>query len=193
MMKSWLIPAIAGIGRVPESLPTPPKGTLNEDIAEVAMLIFRYLRSTSNHESHHVRVLQLLFKMLAVFQFDIDTMALTTAAIGRPGLREAIPELQDFEIYGNYAEIVRRADFWELTPETVRTTWQDPSDNVMFAVSDILRPPYIRDKLSGHQGVIGRFSRSALLTRARFSSEQRSITGSRNGRMGEAFAGILDR
>jgi hypothetical protein len=148
MMKSWLIPAISRIGRVPESLPTPPEGTPNKDITEVAMLIFRYLRSNPRYESPYVQVLQLLFKMLAVFQIDIDELALTIAAMGRPKLRQEVPELQNLEIYGRYAEVVRRADFGNTAPETNKTTWQDPPAQVMFAVSEILtRSLYFEEKL----------------------------------------------
>ena len=137
MMYSWLIPAIAGIGRVPESLPAPPKGTSDEDIIGVAELIFKYLRSTSYHEPTHGRVLQLLFEMPTVF--EIDKLALTAVAIGRPDLREAIPELQNFEIYGSYVEIVRRGD--SLANKEHAVNWQDPSDDTIAAVADVLRTP----------------------------------------------------
>ena len=108
MMKSWLIPAIAGIGGVPEQLPTPPEGTPNKDVAEIAKLIFDYLRAPSYDELSYQRILRLLFLLPRVFQ--IDPLALTSAALGRPQLRAAVPELQNFAIYGEYAEIVRRGD-----------------------------------------------------------------------------------
>ena len=133
----WLIPAIAGMGRVPESLPSPPSGTPDEDIIGVVELIFQYLRSTSYHEPRYKRVLQLLFTMPPVYK--IDELALTAAVIGRPGLREAVPELQNFEIYGHYAEIVHRADRRFLTSKSQITNWQEPSDHVVYAVEDVLR------------------------------------------------------
>jgi hypothetical protein len=136
MMKSWLIPAIAGIGRVPDSLPTPPQGTPDGAIAKVAELIFKYLRSTSYDESSYSRILQLLFKMPAVF--EIDQRALTAAAIGHPSLREAVPELQDFSVYGRYAEIVRRAD-GRRKPRVGVDPWHDPSRDVVYAVQQLLR------------------------------------------------------
>lgn len=97
------------------------------------------MRSTSYHEPSYKRVLQLLFKMPAVFK--IDELALTAAAIGRPGLREVVPELRNFEVYGNYAEIVRRADRRHLTSKAEITNWQDSSDYVIYAVQDVLRKP----------------------------------------------------
>ena len=139
MMHSWLIPAIAGIDCVPQRLPTPPKATADEDIAEVAKLIFKYLRSGSYSETNYRAVLRLLFNMPDVF--EIDALALTAAAIGRPGLREAIPELENFDLYGNYAEIVRRADRRHLTSKDQITNWKDPSEHVVYAVEDILRKP----------------------------------------------------
>ncbi len=139
MMSSWLIPATAGIGRVPDELPGPPLGTAEEDIVKVANLIFKYLRSTAYDLDRCVRILRLLFNMPAVFK--IDELALTAAAIGRPGLREAIPQLQEFEIYGHYAEIVRRADRRLLTTKKQITDWRDPSDQVIHAVGDVLRRP----------------------------------------------------
>lgn len=147
MMSSWLIPAIAGIGDVPEFLPTPPKDTPDRDIEEVAKLIFRYLRSSPYQEADHRRILQLLFKMPAVFKFD--KLALTAAVIGRPDLREAVPELQDFEIYGHYAEIVRRADRRYLTSKDQITNWRDPSDHVIYAVEDVLRKVPVVDLVKG--------------------------------------------
>ena len=140
MMRSWLIPAIAGIDRMPASLPAPPTGTPYVDITRVAGLIFKYLLSSPYDESRYIRVLQLLFKILADFQLDIDKLALTAAAIGRPSLREAVPELQNFEIYGYYAEIVRHADNTDLLSKDKdqMMNWQYPSDHVVDAVKDVL-------------------------------------------------------
>jgi hypothetical protein len=68
----------------------------------------------------------------------MDELALTSAAIGRPELREAVPELQNFEIYGHYAEIVRRADP-NFSPNKEKITdWQNPSGQVVHAIEDIL-------------------------------------------------------
>lgn len=108
MMKSWLIPAIAGIGGIPEELPIPVEGTPDKEIAEVARLIFDYLRTSSYDEQSYLMILRLLFALPRVF--PIDSLALTSAALSRPQLRAAVPELQNFEIYGEYAEIVRRGD-----------------------------------------------------------------------------------
>lgn len=139
MMRSWLIPAIAGINCVPQRLPAPPEGTPDEEIAEVANLIFKYLRSSSYSETNYRTVLQMLFKLPDVFK--MDSLALTAAAIGRAGLREAVPELENFDLYGNYAEIVRRADGRFLTSKDQITHWKDPSDHVVYAIEDILRKP----------------------------------------------------
>ena len=139
MTKSWLIPAIAGIGRVPTLIPTPPTGTPDGEIVEVAELIFKYLRSSSYHEPWYKRVLKLLFDMPPVFR--MDELALTAAVIGRPGLRDAVPELQNFEIYGHYAEIVRRADLkYDRRIKAEIEYWHDhPSNHVMYVVEEILR------------------------------------------------------
>jgi len=108
MMKSWLIPAIAGIGSVPEQLPAPPEEPAKKDIVEVAKLIFDYLRTSPYDERNYERILRLLFLLPPVY--PIDSLALTSVALGRPQLRVAVPELQDFELYGEYAEMVRRGD-----------------------------------------------------------------------------------
>ena len=136
MMKSWLIPLIAGIGRMP-LLPTPPEGIPDEEISEVAELIFKYLRSSTYHETWYERVLQVLFQLPPVF--NADGLALTAVALGHPELRAAIPELQNFAIYGCYAEIVRKGD--SLANKENAVNWQEPSDETIAAVADVLRKP----------------------------------------------------
>ena len=156
MMKSWLIPAIAGIGPVPQSLPVAPEGTPEKDIVTVAELIFKYLRSTSYHELWYTRVLRLLFGgMPAVF--EIDELALTAAALGHPRLREVVPELQNFEVYGRYAEIVRRDNHQYLTDKSKAWTWENPSAHIMHAVEDVLRKPLDlrKDELSSASSGLG--------------------------------------
>jgi hypothetical protein len=162
MMSSWLIPAIAGISGVPETLPAPPPRTPDKDIAKIAEFIFEYLRASSrertargkmlhHHDPEPIRVLQLLFKMPTVF--EMDKLALTAAVLGRPSIRERVPELQNFELYGHYAEIVRRADIRYLDSDNDATDWKDPSNDVTYAVEDVLTgrlPEVLRD--SGTDG-----------------------------------------
>lgn len=135
-MSMWLIPAIAGIGGVPKSLSPPPEGTPDEDIVKVAGLIFAYLRSTSYNPPRYKRILQLLFQLPPVF--ELDERALTAVAINSPDLREVVPELQNFEIYGHYAEVVRRAD---PASESHINNWQNPLPHVVRAVEDVLLKP----------------------------------------------------
>jgi len=137
MMSSMLIPAIAGISRISASLPTPPKEASKNDIAKIAELIFKYLRSSSYDEYGYIRVLQLLFNMPTVFK--MDELALTAAAIGHKSLREAVPELQNFEVYGHYAAVVRRADGKPSQFTERLLSWKDPSRHVVYTVEDVLR------------------------------------------------------
>jgi adenylate kinase family enzyme len=142
MMSSWLISAIAGTGGVPEFLPAPPEGTPHEAIIKIAELIFKYLRSTPYNETCYKRVLELLFKMPAVFQ--IDELALTAAAIGRPDLRESVPNLQNFSIYGHYSQIVRmagRTDHRSLAGLSEIKNWQNPSSETLAALLAVLGKP----------------------------------------------------
>jgi hypothetical protein len=81
----------------------------------------------------------MLFRLPSVF--DMDGLALTTAVIGRPHLREAVPELQDFEIYGHYAEVLRRAELRYLPSKSGFINWQDPSSDVIRALEHVLAKP----------------------------------------------------
>ena len=117
----------------------PPKETPDKVIAEVAKLIFKYLRSASYHEPSLKRVLNLLFHL--PFVFELDTLALTAAVIGHPDLRTAVPELQNFDVFGPYAETVRRADRRHLTSKDQIMNWKDPSDHAVYAIQEILRKP----------------------------------------------------
>jgi hypothetical protein len=155
MMKTWLIPALAGISGVP-FLSMPPEGTPDEEIFEVASLIFKYLRaSTSYNLPAYERVLRLLFSMPPVFK--MDELALTAAVIGRPGLRDAVPELQNFEIYGRYAQIVRRADRRGSRTEREMTNWKNPPEQVVHALEDVLMKPLSlrKDELSSAAAPLG--------------------------------------
>jgi hypothetical protein len=141
---SWLIPAVAGIGPIPIQLPAPPDGIADKDVAHVAELIFKYLRSASYNEARLKLILQFLFRLPRVF--EIDHLALTSAALGRPQLRAEIPELQDFEIYGPYSEIVHKGDDVNLTNKIIDATLRNPSDETVVAVKHILRKPIDLEK-----------------------------------------------
>jgi ATPase family associated with various cellular activities (AAA) len=144
MMLSWLIPAIAGIGPVPTQLPAPPYGTADKDIAHIAELVFKYLRSASYSEPRFKLTLKFLFTLPRVF--EIDHLALTSAVLGRPQLRAEIPELQDFEIYGPYSEIVHKGDTVNLTNKDTVATLQNPSDETVAVVKHVLRKPLDLEK-----------------------------------------------
>jgi hypothetical protein len=139
LMASWLIPAIAGL-TYQVLTPDPPEGTPDEDIVKVAELIFRYLRSSPYHEPTYKQLLQLLFKMPAVFK--MDELALTAAALGRPSLRAAVPELQDFKIYGEYAEIVRRGDR-QWSPSYNGSMLRHADDATIAAITYVLAKPAV--------------------------------------------------
>ena len=144
MMLSWLIPAIAGVGPIPAQLPSPPNGIADKDIAHIAELIFKYLRSASYNELRFKLVLKFLFKLPRVF--EIDDLALTSAALGRPQLRAEIPELQDFDIYGPYSEVVRKGDHVNMTNNKTAATLQNSSNDTIAAVKQVLRKPVDLEK-----------------------------------------------
>lgn len=145
-MASWLIPAIVRINFRSAMTQEPPAGTTEEDIRHVARLIFMYLRTAPYDKSRYVIVLQFLFMLPRVFV--IDEGALAVAVLSRPELRAEVPELQNFEIYGRYSEIVRRGDSSEFIHKAyLGLDEQDiagmmhPSDETIMAIIDILNRP----------------------------------------------------
>jgi hypothetical protein len=105
-VSSWLIAEIAGENAQPV-LEKPPEGTPDREIGRVAHLIFHFLRYFPKHPATE-GVLQLLFSLPPVFV--LDAHALTSAVIYNPNLRNTIPQLGDYEIYGQFHRIVRRID-----------------------------------------------------------------------------------
>lgn len=141
-MASWLIPAIVGLRHAVVTSHTvaitPPKGTRDEDIVKVADLIFKYLRSSAYHESSYRQVLRLLFSLPRTFK--MDTLALTAATLGRPNLRTDVPELQDFTIYGEYAEVVRKGDR-QWSPAYNGSMLRYADDGTIAAITYVLAKP----------------------------------------------------
>jgi hypothetical protein len=115
---SWLIPAIVGHQHVLFGWEVPPESTPDEDIAYIADLIFRYLRSQGDMKMSE-SVLKLLFRLPRTF--EIDSLALTAAVLSDPGLLDHVPELQDADIYGPYIIFMRglapQADREEIPEE----------------------------------------------------------------------------
>lgn len=105
-MSSWLIAQIAGEDARP-MLEEPPEGTPQAEIVRVAGLIFHFLTYFIRHPATE-DLLRFLFSLPPVFDFDAH--ALTTAVIYNPDLRNTIPQLGQYEIYGQYQRIVRRID-----------------------------------------------------------------------------------
>jgi hypothetical protein len=109
-LESWLIPVIAGNHRLSFVLSEPPAGTSDEDVAYVAGLIFRYLRSQRGVDATDENLLKLLFRLPRTF--EIDPLALTAAVLFDPGLLSQIPELSNREIYGPYVKFL-----WGVLPD----------------------------------------------------------------------------
>jgi hypothetical protein len=105
-VSSWLIAEIVGESAQP-MLEEPPEGTPQDEIVRVARLIFHFLRYFNRHPATE-DVLRFLFSLPPVFDFDVH--ALTSAVIYNPDLRNTIPQLGDYEIYGQFQRIVRRID-----------------------------------------------------------------------------------
>ena len=101
-MSSWLNAAIAG-DPYTSLLADPPVETPDDQIAHVAEKIFRFLRCTDRSQVHE-GLLRLLFSLPQ--EFDLDRRALATAVIFNPDLRSTIPELADYEVYGQYSTII---------------------------------------------------------------------------------------
>jgi hypothetical protein len=135
LMSASLIPQIIG-QRTPVLDVVPPAGTPDNAIEFIARLIFLYLRSEYADHSKDERLIQLLFKLPAVFK--IDELALTTAVLSEPSLVNRFHQLQDRKIYGKYAAIARR----ELASNKLPTISRHRmSDEAIAAIREILVVP----------------------------------------------------
>ena len=132
---SWLIPAIAGHHHIDFVWSAPPASTPDEDIAYIAGLIYRYLRSKGGGLSPGGEMimteslLKLLFHLPRTFM--IDSLTLTATVLSKPELLNLVPELQDADIYGPYIIFMR-----ELLPQADRGK---VSDQAAGAGRQILR------------------------------------------------------
>ncbi len=122
-IESWLIPMIAGNQRINLLLTDPPEGTSDEDVAYIADLIFRYLRSERGDDAAAENLLRLLFRLPGTF--EADTLALTAAVLRDPVLLSQIPQLRAIGIYGPYSKflqgILPGADEAEISEEAAAT------------------------------------------------------------------------
>jgi NACHT conflict system protein len=124
---SWLIPAIAGKD-VPPIRYLLPEDIPDQDIRIIADLIFSYLRIARGVRTRDIAVLQLLFKLPQVFQFDHEILA--AVAISDPDLLDDIPGLRNPEIYGRFADYLG-----EFFPEASQGA---PSDDDFIRGRDLL-------------------------------------------------------
>lgn len=106
MMASWLIPQLAQ-RNAGWAIADPPPDIPHADVIEVARLIFKKLRSGAANASLDKQLIQLLFRLPRVF--ELDELALATAVLNNPGLRNEIPQLKKLRIFGKYADIVNRS------------------------------------------------------------------------------------
>ena len=108
-MASWLIPSIVGIDTsiiTSIIIVEPPAGTPDRDIAEIARLIFRYLRSPGRKNSTvTIGLVELIFSMPPVF--DMDELAFVTAVLADSELTFAVPRLTSNQVFGRYAKLAR--------------------------------------------------------------------------------------
>lgn len=108
---SWLIPALVGHYHLGYAWSPPPATTPDEDVAYIAELIFRYLRSKAGGPRRDGEMamteslLKLLFQLPRAFMFD--SLALTATVLSEPELLIRVPELQDADIYGPYIIFIR--------------------------------------------------------------------------------------
>jgi hypothetical protein len=82
----------------------PPAGTTDEEIASIASLIFCCLRSDLCGPGHDEKLIRLLSNLPD--EYRNDPLALAGAVLRNPGLPVEFPELQQPEVFGQYAGIV---------------------------------------------------------------------------------------
>jgi hypothetical protein len=93
-MLSWLLPAIAGHD-AQHIVVEPPEGTTDDDIRAVTYVIFRYLEIAGTTQRSDIRLIELLFSLPKVFDFDMR--ALAVAAMRNPNLHNILIE-RDIDI-----------------------------------------------------------------------------------------------
>jgi hypothetical protein len=100
----------------------------------VAGSIFTYLRSGQVGHRRDEFLLKVLFAFPQVF--SMDHLALTIAVISDPDLPDRIPELRNENVYGIYAEIVRKSN----SPQGLqRPNFRNPSDETVATLRSTLK------------------------------------------------------
>jgi hypothetical protein len=135
MMSSWLIPAIAGMepSASADFTVPPPDGTPPADLAKIAHLIIRFLRSGECDPALADQLLQLLSLLRP--QANINELMLAKLALANPELRDRFTMLSNLSNYGSYAELVRRAKM-PIAPEEI--DFEALSDDAIVAIQSIL-------------------------------------------------------
>jgi hypothetical protein len=135
-ISSGLIRAITGGMPSQIVVAPPPDGTSEMEIKHVADLIFMFLKSKDSSHRIDAELLRFLFTLPRVY--GIDELALTVATLSDPGLVKRVPQLQDHNIYGKYAAIVRR----DLTSKNLPSiSRRRLSDEAIAAVREVLSIP----------------------------------------------------
>jgi len=129
MMSSWLIAANAmKVNFQPADfmLTSPPEGTGIQDITTVARLLLILLESGRYPIKLDSRVFRLVSSLLPYLRDE--RLSLARLVLANTRLRREIPELGNLDIYGHYAELVRKArepadpqelDFGKLPVEVI--------------------------------------------------------------------------
>jgi hypothetical protein len=104
VMHSWLIALITGKSNTEPLVLSPPPEVPDEDVEEVARLIFLYLRNSGFVDRLGIDVLRLLFRLPTVFH--VDQFALARVVLLDPSLLAEVPELWNPEIYGEFYRLI---------------------------------------------------------------------------------------
>ena len=137
MMESSLIPQIAQ-QNVGFAVADPPSDAAHADVIKVARLIFKQLRSGTVNASLDAQLIQLLFRLPRVFA--LDELALTTAVLSNPDLRNKIPQLKNPKIYGKYVDLVNRSGSTVFIPS--KANFRSLPRGAIAAIQEILMKDY---------------------------------------------------
>jgi hypothetical protein len=138
VMIATLVSQIIG-HRTPVPAVTPPTDISDNEVEVIARLIFLFLRSEYADHSEDGKLIQLLVEMPA--SFKMDGLALATAVVSDPTLRNRFHQLQDKKIYGKYEAIARR----ELRSKKLSTINRHRmSEEAIAAVREVLAVPQER-------------------------------------------------
>jgi hypothetical protein len=131
-MSSMLIAKITGRGQ--EFIPIPPPTeTSDEEIADIAELIFCCLRSELSDPKDDEELTRFIFDLPPCF--SLNELSLTSAVLSHADLPSKVPELRRSAPYGRYAGIVRKIRSTVL-PRSIEL--DSPSKDTAVAVRQIL-------------------------------------------------------